>query len=49
MKKMTKSFTDWMVEPAEWWEFWMPMSGAIGGIIGGGMVFAIAYFFSPVN
>jgi hypothetical protein len=33
----------WWIEPAEWWEFWMPQSGAIGGVIAGISFNALAW------
>ena len=41
---------DWLTQPAPWWKFWMPQSGLPGGLIGGvlsgGMLSCLLYFFS---
>lgn len=37
---------NWLNKPAKWWQFWFPLSGAIGGIIMG-MVAAVLFIAVP--
>lgn len=32
------AFLKWFQQPAEWYEFWMPQSGPIGGLIFGAIL-----------
>ncbi len=32
---------EWMMTPAHWYEFWMPQSGLVGGLIVGLILLAI--------
>lgn len=31
--EMFKGFRRWFYRDAEWWEFWFPQSGPIGGVL----------------
>lgn len=31
----------WMFKPAPWWQFWMPQSGAHGGLLFGAVVVSL--------
>ena len=32
---MKRAIIEWMVRDAEWWQFWRPDSGIVGGVIFG--------------
>jgi len=32
-KKMHRVIRQWINTPAEWWEFWLPQSGLVGGVV----------------
>lgn len=34
----------WLDADAEWWEFWMPQSGGIGGAIVGGVITSLVWW-----
>lgn len=37
----------WLLHPAEWWEFWYPQSGHIGGgLIGSAMIVLLAIWIA---
>lgn len=29
------AFTSWSMKDAKWWQFWMPQSGPVGGLLAG--------------
>ncbi len=46
--KIIDKFHEWIIGPAEWWEFWKPQSGVVGGLAAG-LVFVILMVLVLIN
>lgn len=42
--KFKEQFQSWLERDAEWWEFWHPSSGLVGGLILGLLISTISLF-----
>jgi hypothetical protein len=40
---MKKEQKPWALVDAHWWQFWMPQSGLIGGLINGAVIVAATF------
>ena len=41
MKSLKTMFYNWVYRDAEWWQFWRPQRGGVGGTIMGVVLFII--------
>jgi hypothetical protein len=36
-------FEGWLLHRAAWWQFWLPQSGASGGLLAAAVILSITY------
>jgi uncharacterized membrane protein len=48
MRLATTNLISWFMRPAHWWQFWLPGSGFIGGMLFGLFLIAMSFGLSSI-